>query len=81
MTIAEGGKYQLLNSLTRHERDVAKHIANGLNNRAIAKIISVNAYTVASLVVLIADKLERPEGYSSRVWIARAVWEQCKNNE
>lgn len=66
----------MLNSLTAREREVAQYIADGLDNKTIANMTGVLPGTITNLLALIADKLEKPAGYSSRVWVARVVWEQ-----
>lgn len=66
----------MLDSLTAHERAIAEYISEGLSNKTISRILGVNPGTISDYLVIIADKLEKPDGYSSRVWVARTIWSQ-----
>lgn len=66
----------MLDSLTAHERAIAEYISEGLSNQTISRILGVNPRTISGHLVIIADKLETPDGYSSRVWVARTIWSQ-----
>ena len=66
----------MLDSLTAHERAIAECISEGLGNKNISRIFNVKPRTIADYVLIIADKLEKPDGYSARVWIARAILDQ-----
>lgn len=66
----------MIDSLTAHERAIAECISEGLDNKNISRIFNVKPRTIAAYVLIIAGKLEKPDGYSARVWIARAIWGQ-----
>lgn len=58
--------------LTRREREVADHIAQGLSNRAIAEALVLSPRTVESHIEHIFTKL----GFTSRAQVAVWVAEQ-----
>lgn len=68
-----------LSSLTCREKDIACDVAEGLSNRQIAIKRGVAVKTVAHGIYMLAQKIDIPEGFSSRVYIARFIWEALKN--
>lgn len=72
-------RFNDLAALTEREKTIARYVASGLGNGQIGQLLSVQTNTITNRLRIIADKLEAPEGYSSRVWVARAVWEADQN--
>jgi two-component system, NarL family, nitrate/nitrite response regulator NarL len=59
------------NLLSARERQVAEHIANGLNNAEIAKLLSLSRPTVASHVAKILKKLKLRSRVQIAVWVTQ----------
>ncbi len=65
-----GGTVYRQNLLTPQETNVARLVAQGLSNGAIAEYLSASQGTVETHIKHIYSKLEPPRGVDVRVWLA-----------
>ena len=65
-----------LDALSLSEKRVARLVAQGESNSDIAEILKISKTTVKNHLRSCVEKMEIKQGGSSRVRLARKIWEE-----